>query len=251
MKIVLILSDSLMNDLSCKIISYLYSLSIRCSFWLTSWIAVDRVSCVLFPFSTVLKKPRTAVLLTCITIFVVGLMHVHEIIFYRELLDPSGQAACMIDLSSNFQLYDRVTVLTHYLIPFSTQILSITILIISAARSRSRSSNNHDPFIDYLKRQFKLQKDLYIPPLVIIVSGLPQTILSFSFACTQLIVWQQHALLIAYFLSFAPQLLGFILFILPSSVYLKEFEGTKLSKTILFRWMIAKKKTRQKKSNFS
>ncbi len=79
------------------------------------------------------------------------------------------------------------------------------------------------------------------------MSGLPQTILSFSFACVELVLWQEHALLVAYFLSFAPQLLGFILFVLPSSNYMKEFEATKLSKTIWFRWIISKKKNRTKK----
>ena len=169
-------------------------------------------------------------------------MHVHELIFYQKLIDLKGESACLIDLSRHFRLYDRVTALTHYLIPFSIQILSITILIILAARSRSRTSNNRDPFIEYLKRQFKRQKDLYIPPLVIVVSGLPQMILSFSLACLELIIWQQHALLIAYFLSFAPQLLGFILFVLPSSIYIKEFEATDFSKTIFFRWIISKKR---------
>jgi hypothetical protein len=93
-----------------------------------------------------------------------------------------------------------------------------------------------------IKQQFKRQKELYFPPLVIVVRGLPQIILSFIFACFQLNRWQQHSLLIAYFLSFAPQLLGFILFVLPSSHYLQEFEATKLSKTILFRWIISKTK---------
>jgi hypothetical protein len=128
-------------------------------------------------------------------------MHAHEFIFYRKLIDLNGQSTCIVDLSTNFRLYDRVTVLFHYLVPFSIQILSITILIVLAARSRSRTSNNRDPFIEYLKRQFKLQKDLYIPPLVIVVSGLLQAILSFSFACLELVLWQP----LAYFLSFAPR----------------------------------------------
>jgi hypothetical protein len=220
----------------------MHSISIRCSSWLTSLIAIERVSYVLFPYSTVLKKPRVAMIITIITILIVGIMHIHELIFYRKLIDLNGQSICVVDFSLNFRVYDRITVLLHYLIPFSIQILSVTILIILAARSRSRTSNNRDPFIEYLKRQFRGQKDLYIPPIIIILSSLPQTILSFSFACLELILWQQHSLLIAYFLSFAPQLLGFVLFVLPSSIYMKEFQSTKLSKTILFRWIISKKK---------
>jgi hypothetical protein len=247
MKIILILFDLLMNDLSCKIISFMHSVSIRCSFWLTSWIAIERVCYVLFPYSMVLKKPRVATIIICITLFIVSVMHVHEVIFYKKLIDLNGQSACVIDFPSKIRLYDRVNVLLHYLIPFCIQILSITVLIILAARSRSRTSNNRDPLIEYIKRQFKSQKELYIPPSVIIVSGLPQIILSFSFACLELVRWQQHLLLVAYFLSFVPQLLGFILFVLPSSNYLKEFQATKLSKTILFQWILSKKKNQAKK----
>jgi hypothetical protein len=193
----------------------------------TSLIVIERVSYVLFPYSTVLKKPRVAMIITIITILIVGIMHIHELIFYRKLIDLNGQSICVVDFPLNFRVYDRITVLLHYLIPFSIQILSVTILIILAARSRSRTSNNRDPFIEYLKRQFRGQKDLYIPPIIIILSSLPQTILSFSFACLELILWQQHSLLIAYFLSFAPQLLGFVLFVLPSSISMKEFESIK------------------------
>ena len=56
MKIILVLFDLLTNDITCKIASFLHSVLIRCLFWLTSWIAIERVSYLLFPFSTILKK---------------------------------------------------------------------------------------------------------------------------------------------------------------------------------------------------
>jgi hypothetical protein len=247
MKIILIIFDSLMNDISCKIISYMLSVSIRCSFWLTSWIAIERVSYVLFPYVTLLKKPRVASIITFSTLLIIGVMDVHELIFYRKTIDSNGQSACAVNFPLKFRTYDRISVLIHYIIPFCIQILSITLLIILAARSRSRASNNRDTFIGYLKQQFKSQKELYITPSVIILSGLPQTIFSFSFSCLVLVSWQQHALLIAYFLSFAPQLLGFVLFVLPSTNYMKEFAATKLSKKILFRWIISNKKKKTTK----
>jgi hypothetical protein len=246
MKMILILFHSLMNDITCKIISYMLSVSIRCSFWLTSWIAIQRVCYVLFPFTTLLKNPRLATIINFTTLLIVAGMHVHELIFYMK--DPSGQTACVVNFPLKVITYDRITVLLHYIIPFCIQILSITVLIILAARSRSRTTKNRDAFIKYLERQFQSQKELYIVPTVIIFSGLPQAILSFSFACIQLNTWQQHALLIAYLLSYAPQLLGFILFVLPSTNYIKEFQATNLSKTIIFRWIYLRKTTRQQKT---
>jgi hypothetical protein len=74
------------------------------------------------------------------------------------------------------------------------------------------------------------------------LSGLPQIILSFTFACIELSSWKRHALLITYLLSYAPQALGFVLFVLPSSSYSQEFQETKLAKTCLFRWILQNKK---------
>ena len=57
--------------------------------------------------------------------------------------------------------------------------------------------------------------------------------------CNEPLIWQRHALLIGYFLSYAPQLLGFILFVLPSTSYLKEFRETSIAKTYLFKRILS------------
>jgi hypothetical protein len=237
MKIHLILFNILMNDISCKIISYMLSVTTQCSFWLMSLIAIERVSYLIFPFATLLKKTRFALLISSLILFVISIMNIHELIYYIK--DPNENNACIINFSFKIRIYNRISTLIHYIIPFSIQLLSITLLIILAARSRSRTNTkNSNTFITYLKRQFQSQKELYITPLVIILSGLPQTIFAFSFSCIHLISWQQHALLIAYFLSYTPQLLGFFLYVLPSTNYMKEFRATSLSKTCLFRLIL-------------
>lgn len=247
LKIIIILFDSLMNKLTCKIISYMLSVSIRYSFWLTSWISIERLCYLLFPFLNLLKKPYIAKRISFVTLILISIMHIHEIIYYISIKDSNEQNACVVNYPFRIRSYDRINVLIHYAIPFCIQIISITILIILAARSRSRATknnNNREIFLQYLKKQFHTQKELYILPLVIIFSSLPQIILSFSFACSKLVEWQQYSLLIAYFLSYAPQLLGFILFVLPSTNYIKEFQETNLSKTLVFRWISSNNKTR-------
>ena len=74
--------------------------------------------------------------------------------------------------------------------------------------------------------------------MIIVLSGLPQIIISFTFSCTELATWTRHLLSIAYLLSFAPQLLGFMLFVLPSNNYFNEFQQTQLSKTRLFMFIL-------------
>jgi hypothetical protein len=110
-------------------------------------------------------------------------------------------------------------------------------VIVLATRSRSKVAGKKMSFTQILKKQFFSQKELYVTPTIIIICALPQMILTFSFACTQLSDSQRHALLVSYLLSYIPQVLGFILFVIPSSAYKKEFSETTLAKKC-FRCML-------------
>ena len=235
LKVMLIFFSALMSSVSCKLISYMLSVSTRYNFWITSWITVDRVLFVLFPFSGYLKKPRIAYLNSLITLLVVGTMHVHKLIFYIAIDDPSGKVECVANFPLHLSSYKYANVMAHHLIPFCIQVLSVALLIVLTARSRARtsSSSNRQTFLETLRRQLNSQKELYITPLIIVLTGLPQIIISSSFSCQELSTWQKHLLCIAYFLSYAPQLLGFVLFVLPSTSYLGEFRQTRFSKTFL------------------
>jgi hypothetical protein len=82
----------------------------------------------------------------------------------------------------------------------------------------------------------KTKKEQYITPIIIVISSLPQIILSFSYTCTELKQsWQRYTLLITYFLSYLPQSLGFILYVLPSTTYSEEFRQTPIGKRIMRR----------------
>jgi hypothetical protein len=85
---------------------------------------------------------------------------------------------------------------------------------------------------------FNTKKELYMTPIIIVMSATPQTILSFSLSCSELSTWQRHILLRAYSLSYAPQILGFILFILSSKAYRQEFKKSKIGKTSIFKWIL-------------
>jgi hypothetical protein len=242
LKMIEIFFSSLLGDISCKTVSYMLSLSTRYTYWLTSWITLERVYTVLFPFGTFPKKIRLAILISIITAIILATMHVHEVLFYMIIKDSSGPRTCVTNYSSFISSYNYITVLIHYLVPFNIQIVSITVLIVFSARSRSRANKNREAFLSVLKLQFNSQKELYITPLIIILSGLPQIIISSSFSCMELSDWQRHLLCIAYFLSYAPQVLGFVLFVVPSTSYMKEFQQTHLSKMFPFRLVGRSKK---------
>ena len=232
-----------LNLYSCKIISYLLSVLTRITYWLTSLISIERLCLVLFPTSLTLKNPRRAIGFIIIVILLVSGMHIHELMYYTTIVDLSYPSANVTVCVSNYvqsfvSTYNHVNVLVHYLIPFLIQIISITILIIQIAFSRVRAGggSNQQTFVIVFKRQLKEQKEQYVTPMIIILSSLPQIIVSFSYACSELKQsWQRYTLLTTYFLSYLPQMLGFILYVLPSTTYSQEFHQTAMGKRFVRR----------------
>jgi hypothetical protein len=233
------------NLASCKIVSYLFSVLTRSTYWLTSWVTIDRLFIIFFPTSTALKKPRLAIGISFVTLLCLFGMHIHEIINYTIIQNISTDSSICVTNFSTYSIstYNRASTLIHYLLPFCIQVIAITLLIILAARSRTKTAGGKMTFRQVLIKQFHTQKELYITPIIIILSALPQTILTFSLACTELAIWHRHTLIITYLVSYAPQVLGFILYVLPSSAYKKEFSETSIAKRTL-SWIFNEKKIR-------
>ena len=223
------------NLYSCKIASYLLSVFTRITYWLSSFVTLERLCMVLFPTSSILKSPRLALVLSISTIIILSGMHIHEALYYTIIVDSTYTSAnvtlCVTSYTKSVvSIYNQVNVLIHYFVPFILQVISITITIIQTACSRARTTGNRgETFVDLFKKQFRTQREHYITPIIIVFSALPQAILSFSYACTELKQsWQRYTLLSAYFLSYLPQMLGFILHVLPSTAFSQEFYKTKL-----------------------
>lgn len=247
--IIVLESMGMINNVSCKIINFLLSVSTRSTYWLTSWITITRLLTVLYPTSVKVKSPRLAICLSFGTFLIILLMHIHEIVFYQIIQQPNSSISICV---TNFyypivEVYNRVTTLIHYLLPFCIQIICIIYLLLLTARSRARttSTTTQKTFKQIFKKQLATQKELFITPIIIIFSALPQTILSFSLACSQLSRWQRHTLLVTILLSYVPQILGFILYVLPSNTYKNEFGETAIAKNILKRMF----KTIRKQNN--
>jgi hypothetical protein len=195
---------------------------------------------VLFPTSTILKSPRLAISLSGFTIFIIFGMHVHELLYYTTIVDASYTSVnitlCVTNYrQSSISTYNRFTVLSNYFIPFVIQVISITVTIIKTACSRAKTSgSSRETFATIFKKQFQTQKEHYVTPMIIVFSSLPQAILSFLYACTELKEsWQRYTLLSIYFLSYLPQMLGFIVYVLPSTTFSEEFRLTKVGKRAL------------------
>jgi hypothetical protein len=228
-----------MNVIMCKAFAYLLSIFTRSTYWLLSLVTIERLYLVLRPTNNMFKRSNITICLTIVTITIVFSMHIHEIFYYTIVKDSNNQTLCVINFEqAHILLYDRVTVLFHSLGPFIIQVVSVTrlIVLITQSRAKTRREGKNVSFNNLLMQQFKKQKELYINPAIIILSALPQIVLSFSIACTELSsAWQRYLLLITYFLSYLPQMISLVLHILPSTLYKREFHETSLYKNIFRR----------------
>lgn len=159
----------------CKASYYLLSVFTRSTYWLTSLITVDRLLIILFPTSIALKNPRIAMGMSTITSIVLFGTHVHEIIYSTVIEHQSTNSSiCVTNFETHLiSTYNRISTLIHYLLPFVTQIICITCLLILTARSRAKAVGQKRTFGQMLMKQFKTQKELYVTPAIIILSALP------------------------------------------------------------------------------
>ena len=230
-----------LNLYSCKIISFLLSATTRINYWLTSLVTIERLCIVLFFTFTKLKRPKVALSLSVLVIISISGMHIHELFYYTTVLDPTYTAAnvtiCVTEYTGSvISVHNRVNVLVHHAVPFIVQFLSVTILIIQTARHRARTfaANKENTFMAILKMKFRMNKEHYYTPSIIILSSLPQVIFSFTYACTELKAgWQRYTLLATYLLSYLPQVLGFLLYVLPSTQYKEEFQKSFFGKRLM------------------
>ena len=139
---------------------------------------------------------------------------------------------CVTQYSEFLSIYNRTNTLIHYLLPFLINLICTIYLIVLIARHRAKTNKNKARF-QVFREQLKKQKELFIPPMIIIISALPQFIISFSLACTELDTkWQRYMLTAAYFLSYAPYIMTFHLYVQSSTFFSNEFYSTNMGKIL-------------------
>ncbi|CAF1470694.1 unnamed protein product [Adineta steineri] len=159
--------------------------------------------------------------------------------FSNELMSFTLDSLIVKDIQTNEQLSSIIyitLVASLFLFGCFNNLCSfLTFCRPETARSRARAcDNDQQTFLILFKKQLKMRKELYVTPVVIILCSLPQTILSFTNACTELKQsWQRYLLLTSYFLSYVPQVLGFALHVVPSKVFKKEFQQTIIGKRLI------------------
>jgi len=112
----------------------------------------------------------------------------------------------------------------HFCTPFVINLLSAIIIIIKTARLRTNLKNQEN-YRKIFFEQLRQHKHLLITSFLLIILAIPRLIISFVSGCMES-AGDAWLFLIGYFISFIPPILTFVVFILPSKFYKKQFRNS-------------------------
>jgi hypothetical protein len=223
---------------SCIIVDMLLQVFISCSEWLNAAVIVERAFTVIK--GTKFEKAKAKCIAKIIIPILIGLTTltiIHDPLHRRLIDDPEEQRTwCIVSYSDNIQLFDSIMKLFHFLTPFVFNISSAIIIIITISQNRSRAKKQ-TTYTEHLRQQLREHRYLLISPVILIILHLPRLIITFISGCMKS-ARNPWIFLIGYFISCVPSLLTFIIFVLPSNTYKKEFADTIKKKSIAFKRLL-------------
>ncbi|CAF1113852.1 unnamed protein product [Adineta steineri] len=218
-----LLNNRLFIHIQCVITDFLLRSLLSISDWLSACVAIERAVTILkganFNKNQSKRIAKQVILFVCILTF---LTYIHDPI-HRHLIDDEEEQRtwCVIKYPSSLQIYDWILNVFHFSIPPLINCISALIIIIYATRTRSKAQKKL-LYRQILREQFQHHKHLLISPCILIILALPRLILSCLSGCIKL-ARDSWLYLIIYFISLIPPMMTFIVFVLPSNMYKKEF----------------------------
>ena len=210
----------------CLSIDFLLRICISMDQWLNACVAIERATTVIKGARFNKKKSRQAAKLVIILllVFIVGIC-IHEP-FYRRLFveennDEEKRIWCIISYPPSLQLWNTIVQIFNVLVPFLTNIISAILLVIMKSHQQSKSHTQRN-YNEILRKEFRQRQNLFISPVLLFILTLPRVILVFASKCMKS-TNDSWLFLIGYFISFIPPMLTFLVFVIPSEFYKKEF----------------------------
>jgi len=215
----------------CVTIEPILKLFLYLDAWLNACVASERTANVI-KGTKFDKKKSKRIARWIILILPFGIMAtiIHEPL-YRELLETKAKDNqteryfwCITRYSSSVQLYNTIILCFHLIAPFTINLFSALFIVFGLARQRS-VSQTRQTYREHICEQFSEHKQLVISPVILLVLSLPRLIISLLSGCTEASanLWLY---LFTYFISFTPSMLVFVVFVLPSALYRKQFTQT-------------------------
>ena len=225
-----ILSNELFIKVQCYCIDFLLRICLVYNQWLNACVAIERALTVRQgPKFVKSQSQRTAKVLVWLVLSIITCSYIHDpinrgLIIEENNFDETKRIWCIVSYSSPIQIYHYFIHSLHFICPFIINILSAMILILQKTRQQKKTQIKRT-FREIFQEELHKLQHLIIGPIVLIILQIPYLLLTFLSKCMKSTddFW---IFLIGYFISFIPSMLTFIIFILPSKFYKKQFQKT-------------------------
>ena len=131
---------------------------------------------------------------------------------------------CVTRYSYSVQAYNTFILFVHLVVPFIANLYSGLFIIFGTARQRAVAQKKQT-FKEHVFAQIKEHKQLLISPFILLILAIPRLAISLVSGCINP-SQSPWLYLCAYFISFTPPMLIFVVFVLPSELYRKTFMET-------------------------
>ena len=194
--------------------------------WLNACVAMERAVAV--SRGVKFDKKRSQLVAKGIILalpFVILGSIIHEPL-HRKLFDDREMQSfwCVARYPSSVQLYNTIIIFFHFLGPAAANLFSALFIIFGTVHQRSTTQVGHT-YLEQLRRQLREHKQLLISPLILVLLSLPRLIISLISTCVD-VASQPWLYLSGYFISFIPSVLVFVVFVLPSGLYKRQFRAS-------------------------
>ncbi|UJR07374.1 hypothetical protein I4U23_011660 [Adineta vaga] len=221
------ITNRLFLQIQCISFDFLVRICLNMDQWLNACVAIERAFTIIQGTRFVKKKSKRMAkfVIAIVLVFNIG-SSIHDPI-YRRLIDEENiendekRIWCVVTYSSNLQIYNSIMHIVHFFAPFIINLISAIILITKKSRQKSNLQSKRSR-TEILREQYQQHKHLFIAPVILVILAIPRLIISFASKCMNS-VNEAWLFLIGYFISFIPPTLTFVIFVLPSKFYKKEF----------------------------
>jgi hypothetical protein len=225
-----IISNRSFLKIQCISLDFFLRTCLNMDQWLNACVASERAMTVIKQtrFDKRKSKKAAKLVIVILLVFIIGTSIVDPI--YRRLIveenenddDDLKRIWCIITYPPSLQVFNYIMQIFHFFAPFIINLISVIILIIKRSRQQSNLHANQT-HKEILQNQFHQHKNLLTAPVILIILALPRLIITFISKCMKS-VNDSWVFLVGYFISFIPRILTFVIFILPSKLYKKQFQ---------------------------
>ncbi|CAF3843808.1 unnamed protein product [Adineta steineri] len=210
--------------IGCLVFEPLLRLFLNMSNWLNTCVAIERAISVLQGIN--FNKERSKCIarwVCCLLPFIILGSMSYELI-YRDLFDDHEERRvwCVLRYSQSVEKYTTIVQYFHFVAPCVINLFSAVYIIINIAHQRTATRTKFN-YRQQLLNQINEHKQLIISSVVLAVLLFPRFLISLLSTCVKA-SRNPWLYLFGYFISFIPSSFIFVIFVLPSSFYKKQFK---------------------------